>query len=244
MLLWVWVGWYCCCGASEGGAPESAVRRKLAQAILSEGAEQQKLLVDLADTGSTITVEVLTAWSRDGIYLYVAPDGAKVPVLLEENEDGEGKRRALRVDDGRFLKEAQGADLRFAASDLNTVDTDMRLRSAIRQTLDTLALVAPDPETRRSAAFKLGNSQKPRYLPVLQARLAKEPDRNVRRALAEAIRLTVAAPGGVKRGRSRESPFWDCRAGRPRRAIRARAGSKTQSPITAVTASRGEWTCG
>ena len=156
---------------------------------MSEGQEQQRLLNELAETGSKLAVEVLTAWSRDGVYLYTAPGGPNVPVLLEEAEDANGKRRGLRIDDGRYLKDGQGAELRFGASDLNPVDTDMRLRGAIQQALDTLALSAPEAEARHSAALKLGNSRKQRYAPVLQERLAKETDASVRRALQEAIAL-------------------------------------------------------
>jgi urea transport system permease protein len=190
LLVWVSLGWCCCSMAADPAVGESsAVRQKLAQAISSEGQEQQKLLGELGDSGSKIVVDVLTAWARDSIYLYVAPDGSKVPVLLEEGEDTDAKRRALRIADGQYLKDAQGTELRFGASDLNTADTDMRLRSTIQQTLDTLALAAPEADARRSAALKLGNSQKQRYITVLQARLGKERDRTVRKALEEAVAL-------------------------------------------------------
>ncbi|MGH7973414.1 MAG: ABC transporter permease subunit, partial [Limisphaerales bacterium] len=69
----------------------------------------------------------------------------------------------------------------------------MRLRSAIQQTLDSLELAAPDPASRSSAAMKLGNSQKPRYIPVLEARLGKERDGSVRKALQEGVALLQLA---------------------------------------------------
>ena len=59
--------------------PDAAVRQKLVQAILSEGQDQQKLLNELADSGAKIVHDVLTAWTRDGVYLYDGPDGSKVP---------------------------------------------------------------------------------------------------------------------------------------------------------------------
>jgi len=80
-----------------------------------------------------------------GVFIYEAPDGSKVPVLLEEQQDADGKVRAIRILDGQFLKDAKGVDLRFASNDLNTTDVDMRLRSAIQQTLDSLDLVEPGP---------------------------------------------------------------------------------------------------
>ena len=179
--------------AALGGTDDAAIRRQVAQAILSEGPEQQKLVGDLADSGSKIVHDVLGAWSRDGVYLYVAPDGSKTPVLLEDAQDANGKARAIRILDGQFLEDDKGAELRFGSSELDTADVDMRLRSSIQQALDSLALTDPDPQARQSAVLKLGNSQKVRYIPLLQARLAKEGDAGVRKALEEAVALLQLA---------------------------------------------------
>src|SRR5580704_739560 len=89
---------------------DSAVRQKLVQTILSQGAEQQKLFSDLAESGAKVVREVLVAWSHDGLYLDEAPDGSKVPILLEEQQDAAGKVRAIRVLDGQFVKDAKGAE--------------------------------------------------------------------------------------------------------------------------------------
>jgi len=186
LLLWASLGWWCCSKAADSTtAGKANARQKLAQAILSEGQGQQQLLSEVEKIAS----DILNAWSHDGVFLYVMSDGSKLPVSLEETENSSGKRRALRVDDGKYLKDAQDAELRFGATDLNTADTDMRLRSAIQQTLDTLALSAPEPDARRSAALKLGNSQKQRYVAVLQGRLPKETDASVRKSFEEAIAL-------------------------------------------------------
>jgi len=168
-------------------ADDLAVRTKLAQAILGEGAEQQKIFGDLADSGSKVVSDVLLAWTHDSIYLYDAPDGSKVPVMLEDQMDADGKARAIRIIDGKFLTDGTGKELRFTDSDLNSVNTDMRLRGTIQQTLDMLALVNPDTDARQSAVTKLGNSQKESYVPILQARLAKETSPTVKKAINEAI---------------------------------------------------------
>src|SRR5258707_502978 len=89
-------------GASSSPATDSAVREKLAKAILSEGSEQQELLSELADSGSKVVREILTAWTRDGIYLWPEPGGDKIPVVLEEQQDGEGKTHARRIADGQL----------------------------------------------------------------------------------------------------------------------------------------------
>ncbi len=171
--------------APSGDTP--AIRQQLVQTILSSGADQQKLLGGLSETGSKLVGEVLLSWSRGGVYLYPASDGSQVPVLLEDSQDATGKARAIRISDGQFLKDNAGKELRFGDSELTTADTDMRLRSTIRQTLDTLDLSSPDMDTRWSAVTKLGNSQKPMYVPILQARLAKESDATVKRAIQEGV---------------------------------------------------------
>ena len=189
-------------GAGIARAEESAVelsaRQKLAEVIIAKPENQPKLLGELADTGSKTAHDVLNAWTRGGVYLYAAAAGSKIPVLLEDQQDAKGKARAVRVDTGEFLKDDKGTELRFGDSDLTTADTDMTLRKVIQRTMDSLALADKDSETRRSAVVKLGNSQKPQYIPILQARLNKESNAGVRRAIEEAtsvLQLFDSDPG-------------------------------------------------
>jgi urea transport system permease protein len=182
-------------GATPPAEADSTVRLKLTQTILSEGDARTKLLNELSESGSKFVGEILTDWTRDEIYLYSAPDGTKVPMLLEEQQDAAGKQRGIRIDNGEFVKDAQGADLHFDSNDLDTADADMRLKSTIRQTLDLLALNAPDPGSRSDAIQKLGKSQKPEYLPILEARLQKETDASVKKSLNIGIAtLKLASP--------------------------------------------------
>ena len=168
---------------------DSAVRQTLVQTIMSSGADRQKLLGNLGETGSKLASDVLFAWTRDGVYLYEAPDGSKIPVTLEDQQDADGKARAICIADGLPVKDASGKELRFTDSDLTSADSDMRLRTLIQQTLDTLALTSPDPDARWSAVTKISNSQKKSYIPLLQARLAKETDERVKKAVNEAVAL-------------------------------------------------------
>lgn len=167
---------------------ETAARQLLVKTLLSEGAEQQTNLTELADTGSKLVHDVLTAWTRDSVYLIETND-AKIPVLLEEQTDADGKARAVRIADGQFLKDAKGQELKFASADLTSAETDMKLRSAIQQALDSLALSDPNPDARRSAILKLGNSGKEKNIPLLQARQEKETNQEVKKSLNEAIAL-------------------------------------------------------
>jgi urea transport system permease protein len=176
--------------APSSDSGESDLRRKFVQAVLTSGAPQQQLLGELADSGSKLVRDLLTAWTRGEIYLYQAPAGqAKIPVLLEDQQDADGKARAIRIDSGLVLTDASAKELRFTSDDLTAADTDMRLRSTIQQALDMLSLADPDPDARFTAAVKLGFSQKSQYLPILQARLAKETNAAVRKAVMEGVAL-------------------------------------------------------
>jgi urea transport system permease protein len=188
-----WCGLLVLCCLRVTAAPASdttntnVVRQELAEAILSKGDGRQKLLDKLADTGSRFASDVLNAWTMQEVYLYVAPDGSTVPVMLGSQQDAEGRSRAIRIDNGQYLKDAAGKELRFGSSDLNPANADMRTRRAIQHVLDMLALSDPDPDARYAAVNKLGNSQNESYVPLLQSRLAKEKSAYVKKGIKVAI---------------------------------------------------------
>jgi urea transport system permease protein len=181
--------------AASAPPTDAAARALLVKALLAPEAQRPALLSELGDSGSAVVADILTSWNRGQVYLYSGSDGAQVPVTLEDQQDAAGKSRGFRVDNGQVATDASGHEVRFDPSDAPTVDTSMRLRSSIRQTLDMLALANPDPDARRSAVVKLGASQKRQYIPALQARLSKETDKYVRRALSESIaQIQLADP--------------------------------------------------
>jgi len=177
------------CSLAKAAAPvvaddDSASRQKLVQALLGTGDDQQKILNDLALNPSKIVHDTLLSWTRDEIYIYETPNaGPKVPVLLEEQQNADGKVHAFRVDTGKVLVDDKNKELLFDSNDLNSVDTDMRLRGAVQQALDMLALADPNINARTEAVQKLGKSQKPQYVPILQARLGKESISSVKKAI-------------------------------------------------------------
>ncbi|MEI9960967.1 MAG: urea ABC transporter permease subunit UrtB [Limisphaerales bacterium] len=168
---------------------DAAIREKLCRAIQSEGAEQQQLLAEISETGSKLVHDVLIAWTRDSVYLYETSSGSKLPILLEDQTDAEGKARAIRIDTGKFLTDEQNQELHLAAADLTSAETDAALRSFIKKAMDTLALSDPDPGARSTAVLKLGNSQKLQNIAVLQARQAKELDAGVKKNINESIAM-------------------------------------------------------
>ncbi len=167
---------------------EAQIRKDLASAVLGSGEQQVKLLDDLADTGSKIVRDVLLGWPRDQVIIYESPQG-KLPAMLEDEVDGDGKARAVRIDNGDFIKDDQGQALHFSPTDVTPVETDAHLRSTIQQAMDVLSLSAPDPDARRAAVLKLGNSGKEKNLTLLKIRLEKERDASVIKSIKEAIAL-------------------------------------------------------
>lgn len=187
------------CGAAFAAANPPDIRAQVAAAILAEGADQTAQIETLADSGSDTVRELLEAWRGGALYLYVSEsDGVKTLYTLSGEANADGNYAALRVDNGQPLQDASGKPLYFSNTEATPVDTTSKLRKAIKETMDRLALSAPDPATRRNAVMKLGMEQRATYLPALQARLPKEKDGKVIRALHEAIAIIGLASADPK----------------------------------------------
>ena len=173
------------------GDDEAASRGQLVQAILSTGDGQQKILDELKltpDDSAKMVEDILLAWTQSKIYIYQPPDnGAKVPVILDDKQDAAGKSRAIRVDTGKPLADAKGAELDFAAADLTQPDTDMGTMGSINDVITRLQLLDPDTGTRNDAVQKFGNSQDLANIPILQALQKKEKSGRVLKTLQVAI---------------------------------------------------------
>jgi urea transport system permease protein len=153
---------------------DTTTRNLLVQAILSDGDAQTAFISQLSTAADPVLVQqVLTDWREGGVYIHVASDGSKIPFRKEKDV-------AVRIDNGQPID----------ATESVPVDTDSRLRRAIRSTLDLLALADPNPIKRSSAIMKLGMMQKPDYLPILQTRLGQEKNGTVRHSFEEAIAIT------------------------------------------------------
>jgi len=190
VLISLFAGLFClvAAGAAAPSAAEVQIRKNLASAVLSSGDEQQKMLTDLADTGSKIVRDLLIGWPRDQVIIYESPEG-KLPAMLEDEVDADGRARAVRIDNGEFIKDDKGQVLHLSPTDVTPVETDNRLRSTIQQAMDILSLSAPDPDARRAAVLKLGNSGKESNLALLKIRLQKERDDSVIKSIKEATAL-------------------------------------------------------
>ena len=187
--------WLMLTGIVASGQPaKTPDRALLLQALLSENAAEQVTLVGkLAEMPDPMIEQALAAWRRDGLYLHEAADGKKVPFILDAQRDEEKRAKGIRIDNGDFIKGADGKVMIFAESDLTAVDTSSKLRVAIKTALDLIGLANPNENMRRDAVTKLGMDQNVEYLPFFEARLLKENNAMVKRELEKAVALTKLA---------------------------------------------------
>ena len=182
------------CLISMGHLAQADPREILVEALTTNDVEAQALLIQkLAHSAEPIVSQTLSAWRQGGIYLFDAPNGAKIPFLLDSATDAGGKAKGLQISNGQPLKDQAGQPLLFASSDLTPVDTTSKLRKVIKITLDLQALSAPAPNVRRDVATKLAMQQNADYLPYFHESLEREKVASVRSALREAIAITELA---------------------------------------------------
>ncbi len=114
-------------------------------------------------------------------------------MILEGEKDAEEKQIAKSFETGEVLKDETGAPLKLIAGDLDTAETDGAVRSAMKGVTDLFQLSSPDWRQRVRSAEMLGMEQNQERIPALKARLEKETDAHVKRALREAIAITHLA---------------------------------------------------
>jgi urea transport system permease protein len=175
-----------------GGSVRAAEtpRQTIVRAILAEDdAQRRSLIASLQGQGDEVIRTLLGAWRTDALFVYTAPDGTKVPVLLTGEKDDKEAQAAFRVTDGEALKDPAGKPLRLVGSELAAVEHDSNLRRAMKAVLDLLDIGSPDPAKRLQAIQTIALAQDAEKLPALLARQKEETHARVQRALREAVAL-------------------------------------------------------
>ncbi len=179
--------------AATTPAPSSA-RSTLARVIFSPDiSEQATLLRGLIGSTDPGVEAVLTAWRGGSLFVHDNPDGSQTAFLLDPTTDGDGHAQGLSILDDQPIPGPDAKPLLFSPSELTPADTTAKLRKAIKNTLDFMALGNPDPRFRKDAVVKLGQERNLEYLPLFEARAREEKDPEVSRRLAEALALTRTA---------------------------------------------------
>ena len=155
LLLWV-ASFLVFSNSAVRAAAPSPHRILLAEALLSDDSGKQIALVKkLVDAGGDpLIAQALGAWRQGGVFLLETND-TRTAFILDPQTDADGKAKAIGIPTGEPLKDAAGKPLSFSATDLTPIDTDSKLRKAIKLTLDLFALANPNPNLRRDAVTKL-----------------------------------------------------------------------------------------
>lgn len=190
LLLALWA-FSCVAVAADAGS----ARESLARLLTAEDASSQlDALKGLNAAEDPWVREVLAAWRQGCISILVAGD-RKIPVLTSGPVEPGSEGYVTLVETAKVHTDARGEALKVSADDLEPVDTNARLRKAIKTALDVAALRSTDPRERRDAARKLGQEQNQENLPLFEAALAQERTAEGRYALEEALEVTRLAAG-------------------------------------------------
>lgn len=157
--------------------------------LAADAATQRAALAELMGQADTAIAPLLEAWRTDALFIFTAPEGIKIPVLISGEKTAAGTATASRLTDGLPLTDAQGNPLVLTVADLAPVEHNASLRRAMKAVLDLADLAATEPEKRIKAISTIGLTQDVEKLPAFRARLKIETDGAVNRALREAIAL-------------------------------------------------------
>jgi urea transport system permease protein len=182
-------------GLGEGASAPGSGRPDLAPfaAQLAVPASQEAAITALGEIADA-AVEPLLRALKDGA-VYPWKDG--VAILADDG--------SLKDVDGRPILDGAGQPV-SPASGQEGIALDERLFSLVQQILERLEVFSPDAATRKSAAFKLGNSRNIKAVPVLERALEREKNSDVRAALEEGLaKLRLLSPDPAARVRAVEA---------------------------------------
>ena len=169
------------------------VRETLVRVLMTEDVRaQEEGIRSLVGVEDPWVREVLGAWRQGAVH--VMTEGEKrVPVILDPDFEAGGEGYVTLVLSGKRLTGAGGDPLKVSSERLEALETNAKLRKAIKTALDLGALGAKETRVRIEAVRKLGEEQALDYLPFFEAALRKEKDPVARRALEESIAITRLA---------------------------------------------------
>ncbi|HUD53419.1 ABC transporter permease subunit, partial [Parvibaculum sp.] len=153
---------------AEVAVPVPALIRELPAADYDRKAE---ISVKLAESGDPHALAIIAALA-DG-KLFSRTDGT---VVLQPNENRQAYVDPLT--DAPVVGVAEG--------DLTKINVNNRLRRDLRSLSSRLSLTSTDAAVRRAAAADAFSSHDEESLPVIETALAKEPEADIRKVLAEA----------------------------------------------------------
>lgn len=175
---------------TEADAQEQTVRQKIASAIVTTNqGEQIEAILSLKKTPSPEIIKWLANWKAGMVFIYEAPDGSIVPVLMGEKIKGTDKSAIRKLSDDLPLLDEKGEQVGVTKFQLEMADTSSKLRQAMKEVSDIAALADPDLKKRILAIRDSAIGQKQDKLPALLELQETEANSEAKKALQESIAI-------------------------------------------------------
>ncbi len=152
-------------GPAFAGAFEDAV----AKFANDEFSDTEEAIGEVAGSGNPLAFPIISALGEDRL-----------------SADPDTKRVFITQTDGKIIDAATGAAVDKLPDNAAAVRLNNRLRRSVEAALGSLTLLSPDPAKRVAAAQSVFKSHDENALPVIEGALAKETNKAVRSAFAEA----------------------------------------------------------
>ena len=194
ILVVLTIAWLVVPGAGHArSSPPSAFAGALVDLAGDDAARRETAVTALGTTGDPKWLAFLGALREGSVYARRA--GTRVEVVVGGSKSTRGDQELIAI----FTAYDRAPLGTVPLAELTEVAADRRLRLVIKPFLDAdetrAQLRDPDPAVRQGAAVKLGNQAQSGATAVVEEALARESDRWVRQALAEALAMIRLANG-------------------------------------------------
>jgi urea transport system permease protein len=174
---------------SAAGEAES-LRETMARIILEKDAELQATQVRQLPASGPV-VEMFKLWREGDLHIYEPENGPRRIVMVRADPADREKRLLTDFASNTAVLDAGGTGVSVSEEDLAEAETDSNLRRAMEAVETLLKLSHSDPMVRAESAREMGRSQEMEKLGLLRSRLEVENSGVVRKALREAIAITL-----------------------------------------------------
>ncbi len=166
-------------------AEERSARLVMSELIMASGDEQTALIEEIENYGDPVIAEIYQAWRTGGVYTLKSNTDLQLLEFTAQQE---------------WVSVASGDLVSLSEGDVANVKKERAKRSVrklMKGIIDTLGLKAKDASVRIDSAIKMGRSQKPEFVPALEARLILETSSEVKEAVEEALAISLLKNGNA-----------------------------------------------
>ncbi len=178
------------------------------QSSSEDFARQTEIIRGFATSSDPFVEQTLTAWRGGSLYIFETND-TKTPFLLEAHSDGEGQRQRLQSSSMRHpLTDAAGNPMLFSGSELTRRRYQFQTAQGHQNYTGFIRPGESQSENAAGRHYQARPGPEPDYLSFFEARLKVEKDKEVIKALHEAIAVTGIASEDRNDSRWLQSRNW------------------------------------